>query len=902
MPMSINFNCQCDDPNPSRTLAELRSVMFARLGIPDPIANAERRTLAEMRRDLMAQLGIPDPIASAERRTLGQLRSDLLARMNIPDPITDAERRSLADLRSEMLAQLGMFDMFTSIEQRTLAALRNDVMAQLGMTDPIDAAERRTLASLRSDLMARLGMPDPIESAERRSLSALRNDLMLRLGFAAQTASPPPGMPELLNQFIAEAEQVLWRRLELDRGGQAPPARLSADSDQTTLDAPMVFALALASAKAHYGQQDAELYLKKADQMMVDYAKRSPPGIRRMLDNIIAEAEQVLWRRLELDRGGQSLPPRMAQETDSTTLDAPMVFALALASAKGHFEQQDAKLYLEKSEQMLQDYARRSPPGLRRTVDSYIAEAEQSLWRRFELDKGGESPPARMTHDDDTTTLDGSLVFAVAIASAKAHYAQPDAELYLKKSEQMLADFARRSPPGIRRAVDSFIAEAEQVLWRRLELDKGGQSLPPRMASASSLTTLDAPLVFATALASAKGYYEQADAELHLKKSEQMLADYLKRNPPGIRKKLDSIISEAEQVLWRRLELDRGGQQLPARLAQDGDQTTLDAPLVFALALASAKASLGHSDADVYFKEAEQMLADFAKRSPPGIRRIADSFLAEAEQTLWRRLELDKGGEPLPARMDSDNDQTRLDAPLVFALALASAKAHFGQNDAELYFKKSEQMLSDYAKRSPPGIRKQVDNFLQEAQKFLYRAYSVLRTERFFTWQMQVGQRFYAVDGNSDSCPRRLDPRMVSWVGVSEGAGSWRSLTCGIPPESYQNSDQRGTPHRYEIRQCIEVWPAPDERQWALRIKGDFGLEPFSADGDRCTIDDEAVLLHALARAKAHFEQDDAAIYERDALEYVKNLTAGSHQTRRYVPGTRSAVPDGWPGWMRETH
>ncbi|PJK07984.1 hypothetical protein CO610_07415 [Lysobacteraceae bacterium NML95-0200] len=204
------------------------------------------------------------------------------------------------------------------------------------------------------------------------------------------------------------------------------------------------------------------------------------------------------------------------------------------------------------------------------------------------------------------------------------------------------------------------------------------------------------------------------------------------------------------------------------------------------------------------------------------------------------------------------------------------------------------------ASNPPPGMPALLDSFLQGAQRFLYRTYPVLRTERFYTWDMQAGSRFYDLSDSRDECPRKLDARMVSWVGVSECNEQWRSLACGIPPESYGRHDKQGAPDRYEIRQCIEVWPAPDERPWKLRIKGDFGLEPFVADSDRCTIDDEAVLLHTLARAKAHYGHPDAANYERDALTYIKHLTAGAHHTRRYVPGTRVAVPDGWPGFMWE--
>jgi hypothetical protein len=191
-----------------------------------------------------------------------------------------------------------------------------------------------------------------------------------------------------------------------------------------------------------------------------------------------------------------------------------------------------------------------------------------------------------------------------------------------------------------------------------------------------------------------------------------------------------------------------------------------------------------------------------------------------------------------------------------------------------------------------------LNSFLQGAQRSLYRQYPVLRTERFYTWDMVAGTRFYDLDANADTCTKRLDPRMISWAGLSEGCDNWRSLVCGIPPECYQNADERGIPYRYEIRQCIEVWPAPDVDTYKLRIKGDFGIEPFESDDDKCTIDDEAVFLFALARAKAHYSQPDAANYQTDASNYIRNLTAGAHQTRRYVPGECVAPAMPKPIWV----
>jgi hypothetical protein len=204
---------------------------------------------------------------------------------------------------------------------------------------------------------------------------------------------------------------------------------------------------------------------------------------------------------------------------------------------------------------------------------------------------------------------------------------------------------------------------------------------------------------------------------------------------------------------------------------------------------------------------------------------------------------------------------------------------------------------SAMAQNPPPGMNDLLTSFLQSSQLLLYRQYKVLRTKRMFTWGLLEGVRFYDLHLNADVCQKKLDARMIEWVGISDGTNWWQPIICGIPPECYSFNQVLGWPQRYEIRQCIEVWPPPAQGPWKLRIKGDFGLEPFAADDDKCTIDDEAVFLHALARAKAHYSQPDAANYQTDAMTYIKQLTAGSHMTRRYVPGVvelPAAIPPKW--------
>jgi len=91
--------------------------------------------------------------------------------------------------------------------------------------------------------------------------------------------------------------------------------------------------------------------------------------------------------------------------------------------------------------------------------------------------------------------------------------------------------------------------------------------------------------------------------------------------------------------------------------------------------------------------------------------------------------------------------------------------------------------------------------------------------------------------------------------------GQWRELKEGIQTELWSNMDTRGYPARYEALEQFLFYPKADQvytvRFWFVR-----DLARFTQDGDRASLDDEMVFLHALANGKAHYRHPDADNYQ----------------------------------------
>jgi len=227
-------------------------------------------------------------------------------------------RRTLAELRSALTTALGFVAEQGNAPARTLAEMRFDLIRQLGFTDLPADPPAQTLAQIRAQVEHHLGFVSQQDDPPPRDLESMRLDLMRRLGFSAQANNPPPGMSEMLASFLEDAQETVYHRFELDQSGSYSLAPFSAPGDITTIDPRPVLLLALANAKAHYGQPDAKAYYDQVERYLSDVMRRNPPGATERLDAFIRSAQETVFRRFEMDGDGvYALAPLIA-DTDTT--------------------------------------------------------------------------------------------------------------------------------------------------------------------------------------------------------------------------------------------------------------------------------------------------------------------------------------------------------------------------------------------------------------------------------------------------------------------------------------------------------------------------------------------------------------------------------------------------------
>ena len=138
---------------------------------------------------------------------------------------------------------------------------------------------------------------------------------------------------------------------------------------------------------------------------------------------------------------------------------------------------------------------------------------------------------------------------------------------------------------------------------------------------------------------------------------------------------------------------------------------------------------------------------------------------------------------------------------------------------------------------------------------------------------------------------RFMDPRTITYAGLLDGT-IWNDLYPGIDPLLF-NITQQSRPTHYQIREYVEIYPEPDQA-YTMYLFGPTGLMPFTADDHIASVDYMVLYLQALAEAKAHYGQQDAAVYFQRLEGMLGDLNAESFSTTRFIPHSERTTPS-WP-------
>lgn len=196
-----------------------------------------------------------------------------------------------------------------------------------------------------------------------------------------------------------------------------------------------------------------------------------------------------------------------------------------------------------------------------------------------------------------------------------------------------------------------------------------------------------------------------------------------------------------------------------------------------------------------------------------------------------------------------------------------------------------------------PGTRRLLGFQLRRAQNFIYWKTDWRQLVATFTVTTTitagVGERFYdyptlvqTIDG--ETITDTLEPTRILQVTLQRGTARYPVL-CGIDQLLYMNTSQM-PPYRYEPRQQIEVFPAPDAA-YPIHFEGCIALRPFRDDDDRATCHADVVLELAAAALKGNWGQTDAGAYAQQAGALLRVRNAKNHSTQRYVPGVAVLTP-----------
>lgn len=169
-----------------------------------------------------------------------------------------------------------------------------------------------------------------------------------------------------------------------------------------------------------------------------------------------------------------------------------------------------------------------------------------------------------------------------------------------------------------------------------------------------------------------------------------------------------------------------------------------------------------------------------------------------------------------------------------------------------------------------------VDSLLRDGQQQLYRLQDWKHLQDYKDITTGIGQNLYdyPTAGTMDATTGCALYKRILRVETNV-SGQFVKIRDGITTDMWSTMDTRGQPQRFERFKQITVYPKADAA-YTMRVWFVSDLQRFTEDKDVCTLDDEMVLLHAVANGKSHYRQPDAQVYGKQLEELVARIRGQS--------------------------
>ena len=287
--------------------------------------------------------------------------------------------------------------------------------------------------------------------------------------------------------------------------------------------------------------------------------------------------------------------------------------------------------------------------------------------------------------------------------------------------------------------------------------------------------------------------------------------------------------------------------------------------------------------------------AAVASNPPPGTAALFNTFLQDAQDVLYRkypalrtrrffRWSLIQGERFYGLRENDENWATEEAAISIATPAVVTFDGGVAPaDDTQVFFTTDGEL--------PTGLTPYTRYYVVNSAGATCELSLTLGGDSIDTSGTQSGTHTANLQPAA-SCVFNFEPyKEIEGAWLIDLNGQWLPLAFGIPPTFYTTVEQPALPQRIEIRQCIEIYPAPQADGYQLYIKGHFGKAAFTADGDKPTMNGELVYLWALANALDYYGKPSAKSIAAQAQDVLGQLVAGTHTGKRYIPGTRPLAP-----------